>query len=62
MSGLVEANLKVLHLLDLESIITPGRVQTALNLRIPLRWSACSIYELQFYALGTCRLRGGHMW
>jgi len=62
MSGLVEANLQVLHLLDLESSITPGRVQTALNLRILLRRSACSIYELRCYALGSCRLRGGHTW
>jgi hypothetical protein len=61
-SGLVGANLKVLHLLDLESSIALGRVQTALNLRIPLRRSAGSIYELRCYALGTCRLRGGHMW
>jgi hypothetical protein len=61
MSGLVEANLKVLHLLDLELSITPDRVQTALNLRVLLRRSASSIYELRCNALGTCRLRGEHM-
>jgi len=61
MSGLVEENLKVLHLLDFESSITLNRVQTALNLRIPQRRSACSIYELRRYALGTCMLRGVHM-
>ena len=61
MSGLVKANLKVLHLLDLESSITPGRVQTALNLHIPLHKSACSIYELRSYALNSCSLRGGHV-